>query len=89
MAEWGSPSALEAELRVKGPRLRTLIKAAGLWYPNVNLNTSSQFRVDRKHHKVSLVSMFGMIILFYEFKIKDTNNKFFSLQALHQTGLLV
>lgn len=59
LAEWGSPSALEAELRTYGPRLRTLIKAAGLWYPDVNTNTSSHFRVDRKHHKVSLVSMFG------------------------------
>lgn len=59
LAEWGSPAALETELRSKGPRLRTLIKAAGLWYPNVNTNTSSKFRVDRKHPKVSLVSMFG------------------------------
>ncbi|XP_037949108.1 spondin-1 [Teleopsis dalmanni] len=59
LAEWGSPSALEAELRVKGPKLRTLIKAPGLWYPNVNSNTSSKFRVDRKHPKVSLASMFG------------------------------
>ncbi|XP_023306152.2 spondin-1 [Lucilia cuprina] len=59
LAEFGSPSGLEAELRAKGPKLRTLIKAAGLWYPNVNSNASSTFRVDRKHHKVSLVSMFG------------------------------
>lgn len=55
----GSPRALEEELRAKGARLRTLIKAGGLWYPNVNANTSSHFRVDRKHNKVSLVSMFG------------------------------
>lgn len=59
LAEWGSPRALEEELRAKGSRLRTLIKAGGLWYPNVNANTSSHFRVDRKHNKVSLVSMFG------------------------------
>ncbi|EDW79724.2 uncharacterized protein Dwil_GK17866 [Drosophila willistoni] len=59
LAEWGSPSALESELRANGPKLRTLIKAAGLWYPDVNQNTSSKFRVDRKHPKVSLVSMFG------------------------------
>jgi len=39
--------------------LRTLIKAAGLWYPHVNQNTSAKFRVDRKHPKVSLASMFG------------------------------
>ena len=59
LAEWGSVRPLEQELRAKGPRLRTLIKAAGLWYPNVNANTSSHFRVDRKHHKISLASMFG------------------------------
>lgn len=59
LAEWGSVRSLETELRAKGPKLRTLIKAAGLWYPNVNQNTSSQFRVDRIHHKLSLVSMFG------------------------------
>lgn len=46
-------------MRAKGGRLRTLVKAAGLWYPNVNANTSSHFKVDRKHNKVSLVSMFG------------------------------
>lgn len=50
---------LETELRAKGPRLRTLIKSAGLWYPDVNTNTSSNFRVDRQHHKLSVVSMFG------------------------------
>lgn len=55
----GSPRALEEELRAKGGRLRTLIKAGGLWYPNVNANTSSHFKVDRKHNKLSLVSMFG------------------------------
>ncbi|XP_055383628.1 spondin-1 [Condylostylus longicornis] len=59
LAEWGSPTALETELRTKGSRLRTLIKAPGLWYPHVNTNTTSTFRVDRKHHKVSMVSMFG------------------------------
>lgn len=59
LAEWGSPTALEAELRTRGPRLRSLVKAPGLWYPHVNTNTSSTFRTDRKHHKVSMVSMFG------------------------------
>lgn len=59
LAEWGSPRALEQELRGKAPRLKSLIKAAGLWYPDVNANTSSHFRTDRKHHKVSMVSMFG------------------------------
>lgn len=43
----------------QGSKLRSLIKAPGLWYPSVNTNTSAQFRVDRKHPKVSLASMFG------------------------------
>ncbi|XP_058054307.1 spondin-1 [Anopheles bellator] len=59
LAEWGSVRLLEEELRAKSNRLRTLFKAAGLWYPRVNANTTSNFRVDRKHHKVSLASMFG------------------------------
>lgn len=59
MAEWGSIRLLETELRAKGSRLKTLIKAAGLWYPHVNTNTTSNFRVDRKHPKLSLASMFG------------------------------
>lgn len=44
---------------MQGSKLRPLIKAPGLWYPDVNMNTTAQFRVDRKHPKVSLVSMFG------------------------------
>jgi hypothetical protein len=59
LAEWGSPRLLENELRARGGRLKTLIKAGGLWFPHVNTNTSSNFKVDRKHNKVSLVSMFG------------------------------
>lgn len=59
MAEFGSVRLLETELRSKGSRLRTLVKAAGLWYPHVNTNTTSSFRADRIHHKLSLVSMFG------------------------------
>lgn len=59
MAELGSVRLLETELRAKGPRLRTLIKAAGLWYPDVNTNTTANFRTDRIHHKLSVVSMFG------------------------------
>ncbi|KAG8330790.1 Spondin-1 [Homalodisca vitripennis] len=59
LAEWGSVRAMEQELRLKSRGLKTLIKAAGLWYPNVNSNTSSSFRVDRSKHLLSLVSMFG------------------------------
>lgn len=59
VAEWGSVRSLEQELRTKGKYLKTLIKAAGLWYPRVNSNTTSSFRVDRSKHLVSVVSMFG------------------------------
>ncbi|KAK5643865.1 hypothetical protein RI129_007710 [Pyrocoelia pectoralis] len=59
LAEWGSVRLMESELRSQSRYLRTIIKAAGLWYPKVNTNTSTTFRVDRKHHMVSLASMFG------------------------------
>ncbi|CAH1988433.1 unnamed protein product [Acanthoscelides obtectus] len=59
LAEWGSVRLMETELRAKSKFLRTIIKAAGLWYPHVNTNTSTNFRVDRRHHLVSLASMFG------------------------------
>ncbi|XP_046817406.1 spondin-1 [Vespa crabro] len=59
LAEWGSASGVEAELRAQATKLRTLIKAAGLWHPNVNTNTSANFRVDRKHPLLSIASMFG------------------------------
>ncbi|XP_050426277.1 spondin-1-like [Adelges cooleyi] len=59
LAEWGSTGILESELRQQKRHLRTLIKAAGLWHPRVNSNTTSKFRVDRKHHFVSMGSMIG------------------------------
>ncbi|KAJ8913028.1 hypothetical protein NQ315_002043 [Exocentrus adspersus] len=59
LAEWGSVRLMETELRAKSKYLRTIIKASGLWYPNVNTNTTANFRVDRRHHLVSLASMFG------------------------------
>ncbi|KAG5327913.1 SPON1 protein, partial [Acromyrmex heyeri] len=59
LAEWGSATGVEAELREKARHLRTLIKAAGLWYPNVNTNTTTSFRVDRGHPLLSVASMLG------------------------------
>lgn len=59
MAEWGSVRLMESELRAQSRYLRTIIKAAGLWYPNVNSNTTTNFKVDRKHPFVSLASMLG------------------------------
>lgn len=59
LAEWGSATGVEAELRANSNKLRTLVKAAGLWYPNVNSNTSTSFRVDKKHPMLSVASMLG------------------------------
>ncbi|XP_015593470.1 spondin-1 [Cephus cinctus] len=59
LAEWGSATGVEAELREQATHLKTLIKAAGLWYPNVNANTTTSFKVDRKHPLVSVASMLG------------------------------
>lgn len=64
LAEWGSVRLMESELREQSKHLRTIIKAAGLWYPNVNTNTSTNFKVDRKHNLVSLASMFGTFLVF-------------------------
>lgn len=40
-------------------KIRTIIKARGLWYPNVQGRTFAVFRVDRLHHLVSLLTMLG------------------------------
>lgn len=50
---------MEQELVQQKKHLKTIIKAPGLWYPNVNTNTTSTFRVDSKKHLVSLASMLG------------------------------
>ncbi|XP_023024840.1 extracellular matrix protein f-spondin [Leptinotarsa decemlineata] len=59
LAEWGSVRLMETELRAKSQFLRTIIKASGLWYPHVNTNTTTSFKVDIRHHLISLASMFG------------------------------
>ena len=55
VAKWGSPRALESELKSQSLHIRTIIKARGLWYPNHNGKTFAVFRTDRKNHLVSLV----------------------------------
>ncbi|XP_039746457.1 spondin-1 isoform X1 [Pararge aegeria] len=59
LAEWGSVGLLERELRQRGPALRSVLKAGGLWHPRLNQNTSAAFVADRKRHLLSLASMFG------------------------------
>ena len=56
VAKWGSPRVLESELKAESQHIRTIIKARGLWYPNVNGKTFAVFRTDKKNHLVSLVS---------------------------------
>ncbi|KAI5744925.1 hypothetical protein M8J76_006685 [Diaphorina citri] len=59
LAEWGATRIIDSELRSKSRHFRSLVKATGLWYPGVNANTSSTFRVDKRRNLISLVSMLG------------------------------
>lgn len=59
LAEWGATRIIDSELRSKSRHFRSLVKASGLWYPGVNANTSSTFRVDKRRNLISLVSMLG------------------------------
>lgn len=59
LAEWGATRIIDSELRSKSRHFRSLVKASGLWYPSVNSNTSSTFRVDKRRNLLSLVSMLG------------------------------
>ncbi|XP_011300442.1 spondin-1 isoform X2 [Fopius arisanus] len=57
VAEFGSTRTLESELKEQSAHIRTIIKARGVGHPNVTGRTFAVFRVDRKHHLMSLVSM--------------------------------
>ncbi|KAI4495497.1 hypothetical protein M0802_008711 [Mischocyttarus mexicanus] len=57
VAELGSTRQLESELKNQSEHIRTIIKARGISYPNVTGRTFAVFRVDRRHHLMSLVSM--------------------------------
>ncbi|KFB49774.1 f-spondin [Anopheles sinensis] len=57
VAEHGSTRMLESELKNQSDKIRTIIKARGISYPNVTGKTFAVFRVDSNHHLVSLVSM--------------------------------
>lgn len=57
VAEHGSTRMLESELKSQSDHIRTIIKARGISYPNVTGKTFAVFRVDSKHHLVSMVSM--------------------------------
>ncbi|KYN06260.1 Spondin-1 [Cyphomyrmex costatus] len=57
VAEFGATRKLESELKAQSEHIRTIIKARGISYPNVTGKTFAVFRVDKKHHLMSLVSM--------------------------------
>ncbi|CAM1294394.1 SPON1 (predicted), partial [Pycnogonum litorale] len=59
LAQYGITKNLESELKLESDRIRTIIKARGLWYPSVNGKTFAVFRVDKSHHLMSLLSMIG------------------------------
>ncbi|XP_077493163.1 spondin-1-like isoform X2 [Amblyomma americanum] len=59
VAEHGATKKLESELKAESGKIRTIVKARGLWYPNVNGKTFAVFRVDKKHHVMSVLSMLG------------------------------
>ncbi|VVC28842.1 Hypothetical protein CINCED_3A000467 [Cinara cedri] len=52
----GATSTLESELKSKSDKIRTIIKARGISYPNVTGKTFAVFRVDQEHHLISVVS---------------------------------
>ncbi|GAB1861713.1 Spondin-1 [Camponotus japonicus] len=56
VAEAGTTRKLESELKDRSEHIRTIIKARGIAFPNVTGRTFAVFRVDRKHHLMSLVS---------------------------------
>ena len=57
--EFSFPSILQSD------HIRTIIKARGLWHPNVTGKTFAVFRVDSRHHLMSLVSMLGEFLVQY------------------------
>lgn len=59
VAEFGTTKKLEAELKQESNKIRTIIKARGLYYSQLNGKTFAVFRVDNKHHLMSLLSMLG------------------------------
>lgn len=52
----GSPLMLESELKDQSEHIRTIIKARGLTYPSMIGKSFAVFRVDSRHHLMSLVS---------------------------------
>ena len=50
-------------LQAESRHIRTIIKARGLWHPNVNGKTFAIFRADPVHHLVSVVRWAAAVLL--------------------------
>uniref|UniRef100_UPI00358F2622 spondin-1 isoform X2 n=1 Tax=Myxine glutinosa TaxID=7769 RepID=UPI00358F2622 len=63
VAEWGSPIAMEEEIRRQGPEILTVIKMKSLWPAwqprHIRPGPSAEFSVDRDHPFMSFLSMLG------------------------------
>ncbi|KAF8771040.1 spondin-1-like [Argiope bruennichi] len=59
VAEKGKTKKLESELKTESNKIRTIVKAKGLWYPHVQGKTFAMFRVDKYHHLISILSTLG------------------------------
>ncbi|NP_001161531.1 F-spondin-like protein precursor [Saccoglossus kowalevskii] len=57
VAEWGSSSVLEQEMKSQGQNIRTVIRRPGLW-PAIG-NMSSLFSADQERHLLTVLTMLG------------------------------
>lgn len=48
--------AFDINIILQSDKIRTIIKARGISYPNVTGKTFAVFRVDQEHHLISVVS---------------------------------
>ncbi|XP_035663075.1 spondin-1-like [Branchiostoma floridae] len=63
VAEWGSPTKLEREMKEQGNKIRTVVKTDPQWPAyeprNIKAPVSSDFGVDSEHHLLSFLTMLG------------------------------
>ena len=52
---------LEQEIKnqTTSGQIRNILTASGLWFPNVDKETSTQFTVSKSHHLLSFATMIG------------------------------
>ncbi len=61
LAEFGVIRTLEQEIKnhTDSGQIRNILTANGLWFPNVDKETSTQFTVSKSHHLLSFATMIG------------------------------